>query len=236
MNVAAAHAYLEDTTGLEIEVNGEPVVLHPSGCAYLPAHGTLVASDLHLEKASSFAAKGVFLPPYDTGATLARLAGAVDALAPRRVVTLGDNFHDVGGARRMQSHDRTMLDRLTTGRDWTWILGNHDPALPKDLGGEILHELRLGRLVLRHTPASGDAPGEVAGHLHPCARLASAGRPVRRPCFVSDGARLLMPALGALTGGLHVTDAAIGGLFAGDALPFLLGRDRVYPVSQAMIR
>ena len=46
----------------------------PAGVLYWPEQGLLAVADLHLEKGSSFAARGVLLPPYDTAATLARLA------------------------------------------------------------------------------------------------------------------------------------------------------------------
>ena len=42
-----------------------------SGALFWEEQRLLVVSDLHLEKGSSFAARGVLLPPYDTAATLA---------------------------------------------------------------------------------------------------------------------------------------------------------------------
>ena len=70
----------------------------PAGALYWPEHGLLAVADLHLEKGSSFAARGQLLPPYDTAETLARLARLIAHYAPRVVIALGDNFHDGGGA------------------------------------------------------------------------------------------------------------------------------------------
>ena len=55
-----------------------------AGALYWPDEGVLVVADLHLEKGSSYAARGVLLPPYDTAATLARLAHVHRALRAAR--------------------------------------------------------------------------------------------------------------------------------------------------------
>lgn len=230
--VARAYSRSESKT-LEIDVEGESVVLHPAGAAFLPRHATLVVSDLHLEKASSFGRKGIFLPPHETGATLAALQAAIDDIQPQRVVTLGDNFHDRGGPERMMPADRDRLCTLVRARDWTWIVGNHDPELPRSLGGLIAAEAKVGRLVLRHIPSSsGGARGEIAGHLHPVVRISGGRRSARRRCFLSDGSRLLMPAFGTLAGGLDTRSDAVRRLF-GSTSPtaFVPGDTRVYPVS-----
>jgi DNA ligase-associated metallophosphoesterase len=213
---------------LGCEVAGEQLMLHPCGALWWEAAGVLVFSDLHLEKASSYAERGQMLPPYDTGATLKRAAGLIAALRPVTVIALGDSFHDRRARGRMAIQDAETLRFLTQQVDWIWIEGNHDPQPPEDLGGSITHELRLGPLTFRHEPTSGQAHGEIAGHLHPCARVLGRGRSVRARCFASDGQRMVMPAYGALTGGLNVLDAAFGPMFPGGLIAAVLGRDGVY--------
>jgi metallophosphoesterase superfamily enzyme len=127
---------------------------------------------------------------------------------------------------------RAELDNLGRQARLTWITGNHDPHPPAWLGGEVVESLRLGGLIFRHEPRAEFEPGEVAGHLHPCARAAKWGRSVRRRCFVSDGLRLILPSFGAFTGGLDVGDEAFAVLFAGPFHAYMLGNDRVY----AMVR
>ncbi|HVY84937.1 MAG TPA: ligase-associated DNA damage response endonuclease PdeM, partial [Caulobacterales bacterium] len=183
----------------------------------------------HFEKGSAYARGGQMLPPYDTRAALKQLTALVDALAPARVVSLGDSFHDVDGPRRMHDSDRATLSDLMRRCEWVWILGNHDPELPADFGGAMLRELRIDDLVLRHEPHEGAAPGEIAGHLHPCAKVAGRGRSVRRRCFASDGARLVMPAFGAYTGGLNLRDEAFEPIFPNGALALVISRGRVLP-------
>jgi hypothetical protein len=190
---------------------------------------TLVVSDLHLEKGSSYAARGVFLPPYDTAATLRALGALVHALSPRRVIALGDSFHDEGGGARLSADARETLRGLQRGRDWIWIAGNHDPHLGPDLGGLAADTIALGPLVFRHEPTEGPAEGEVAGHLHPAAKVRVRGRGVRRRAFVTDGTRLVMPAFGAYTGGLCALAEPFQPLFrARSFTAYLCGDDRVY--------
>ena len=121
-----------------------------AGALYWPDEQLLLVADLHLEKGSAFAARGVLLPPYDTAATLARLARLVERYAPRLVVALGDNFHDDRGPLRMSAADRAALKLLQRGRDWIWIAGNHDPNLPDGIGGGHADLLALGPLTFRH--------------------------------------------------------------------------------------
>ena len=226
--------------GLKVRVNGEPCLLRCSGALWVVEHRTLIASDLHLEKGSAFAARGQMLPPYDSPATLAKLEAEIEALDPARVVLLGDSFHDSRAVDRLSTDDRSRLDRLAAARDWVWLEGNHDlKALAGALDvltGRVVTTLQLGALTLIHEPQPGDAPGEVAGHLHPAARVAAYGRGVRRPCFVTDGRRLVMPAFGAFTGGLDVRDKAVAGLFRERPMAAALGRDRVHALSWEALR
>lgn len=224
---------------LRLTVMGETCVLRCSGALWLPDHGALVAGDLHLEKASAFAVRGQMLPPYDSRATLDRLAVEIAELDPGVVILLGDSFHDSRAIGRMAGGDRDRLDLLARGRDWLWVEGNHDrraleqadvAALAR-LPGRVVGHLSVGGLTLTHEPSPAPRPGEVAGHLHPAVRIVGHGRSVRRPCFVTDGRRLLLPAFGAFTGGLNVRDPAVAGLFETPPLIAALGRDRVHAVA-----
>jgi DNA ligase-associated metallophosphoesterase len=215
---------------LEIAVNGESLLLDTSGAAFARAHSTLIFADLHFEKGSSYARGRQFLPPYDTANTLLRMMQVIARHNPARVIALGDSFHDAGAGERLDPVQRDQLQALGRAVRFTWITGNHDPKPPAWLGGEVAETLRLGGLLLRHDPLDAFEPGEVAGHLHPCARVSKWGRSVRRRCFVSDGLRLILPSFGAYTGGLDVGDEAIASLFAGAFHAYMLGSERVYAI------
>jgi len=218
--------------GLEIVLNGEGLLLDVSGAAWWPARRTLIFADLHFEKGSSYARGGQFLPPYDTRATLLRMAHAVARRNPARIVALGDSFHDAEAAERLDGEAREMLAAMAKTADFIWIAGNHDPHPPAWLGGAIMEEWREGALTLRHEPRPGSAPGEIAGHLHPCARVSKWGRFVRRRCFAADGSRMVLPSFGAYTGGLDVGDEAIASLFAERFHAYMLGTERVYAMAR----
>ncbi|MHA7873253.1 MAG: ligase-associated DNA damage response endonuclease PdeM [Hyphococcus sp.] len=217
-----------------ITINGEALTPDPLGGLYWPREETLIVSDLHFEKGSSFAAKGVMLPPYDTRATLMRVAALMRRYAPKRVISLGDAFHDRDAEARMDARDARMLETLIHETAWLWILGNHDPEPPARFAAATAFETTIGALTFRHEPLEGDAPGEIAGHLHPCAKVLSEGRTLRRRCFAAcaAGRRLVMPAMGAFTGGLNVLDDAYAPLFA-SVTAWVMGRDDVYPIGVA---
>jgi len=209
-----------------IELAGAALAALGSGALWWEAEATLIVADLHLEKGSAFAARGTLLPPYDTRATLARLDAAIPAAA-RRVICLGDSFHDDGGPARLDDADVAHLKRLTAARDWLWIAGNHDPAPPASLGGRVAEELRLGPLTFRHIAASDADAGEVSGHYHPKARLALKSGGVAGPCFIHDARRLVLPAFGAYAGGLDVGDPPLRALFPGAFAVAVVARNRV---------
>ncbi|OCK61611.1 ligase-associated DNA damage response endonuclease PdeM [Bradyrhizobium sp. LMTR 3] len=200
------------------------------GALFWQEQRLLVVSDLHLEKGSSFAARGVLLPPYDTVATLSRLAAVIARHDPRMVIALGDSFHDRNAHQRLSAPDRDALSAMQARRDWIWISGNHDPALPGDLGGTVANEVAIGPIVFRHEPTG--AAGEIAGHLHPKARVATRGRSMERRCFASDGERAVMPAFGAYTGGLSIRDPAFAKIFPTTALmAHVLGDNRLHAIA-----
>ncbi len=214
-----------------ISLCGETVEPLIEGALYWPSQECLIVADLHFEKGSAYAARGVHLPPYDTSATLTRLEELVARLKPDSVIALGDSFHDEGARARIAPSDAARINNLTHACAWTWIAGNHDP-LPEGFGGTIADEVCRGSLTFRHEPAPAPATGEVAGHLHPCAVVRVRGRRLRRRCFASDGTRLILPAFGAYTGGLNVCDEAYRPLFAGrDFHAWMMGRDQIVPVS-----
>jgi len=195
----------------------------------------LIVADLHLEKGSAYAARGQMLPPFDTRETLGRLEREVAATAPRLLILLGDSFHDRGAERRLGAEETARIGALALGRTLIWVTGNHDAEGPGRLPGEVVASLTIAGLSMVHEPRAGPARGEVAGHLHPCAKVRGGGGAVRRRCFVSDGERLVLPAFGALAGGLNVRDAAFRPLFARNPLAGVLGRGKVHAIGWAAL-
>lgn len=191
--------------------------LEPLACGALwwPAEATLFVADLHLEKASHFAARGWLLPPHATADTLHALISAVERTGARRLVCLGDSFHDRGGPDRLLPEARTALGLMTRQLDWWWITGNHDEDAAAALGGRVLVEARLGPFTLRHEADPADPAPELSGHFHPKLVVRHRGRHISRRCVAMGPAKLILPAYGAFTGGLDVADPAIRTALAG---------------------
>ncbi len=220
-----------------VSISGLSFLADVSGALYWPAEDILVVADLHLEKGSAFAARGYMLPPYDTAATLERLATTLDAYPASTVICLGDSFHDCRAAERMSAVDRETLSILQEDRDWLWLNGNHDPVIADCFGGRVLHEVTISGITFRHEPSASPVTHEVAGHLHPAARVSFHGHVIRRPCFVGNGKRLVMPAFGTYAGGLNVLDEAFAPLFKDDGLSVLvLGQEGLYPIAARLLK
>jgi DNA ligase-associated metallophosphoesterase len=217
--------------GTTLRVAGIELVATLAGALYWPAAASLIVADLHLEKGSAFARRGVPLPPYDSRATLARLAAVVAALQPARVICLGDSFHDRAGPARLSREDAALLRRLCASCDWIWIAGNHDGKAATPFGGTTHDVLTLTPFVFRHAPVAVPVgEPEIAGHLHPKASVSTAAGRLSARCFASDGERLLLPAFGAYAGGLDVLHPAVAGLFRPGFNAYLLGRIRLHAI------
>jgi DNA ligase-associated metallophosphoesterase len=181
---------------------GHSLLALPQGALFWPARRALLVADLHFEKASWFAGTGQMLPPYDSLATLADLTALAAATGPAEIWCLGDSFHDSAGCERLPDRARAMLTELTASRRWIWIAGNHDRDLVDRCGGEVMAEAEVDGLVLRHEADPAEPRPELSGHFHPKLRLTVRGRRVARRCFVATETKLVLPAFGALTGGL----------------------------------
>jgi DNA ligase-associated metallophosphoesterase len=224
-------------TPLEFVCADERLEAWPAGALHWPARALLAVADLHLEKGSSYAVAALkLLPRHDTRQTLLTLGALIEALRPRTVVCLGDSFHDREAIARLPEHERRTIERLAAGTRFVWIAGNHDPAPPPSAWGEVAEEFEEGPLIFRHEAHFGPADGEVSGHFHPVAALSVRGRGFRRRCFLTDGRRVILPALGAYAGGLNALDPAIAQLFPDDYDALVVGRDAVRRLSWRQLR
>ena len=197
------------------------------GALFWPERRALIVADLHFEKASWFAVRGQMLPPYDTAATLAELSALCAATGADEVWCLGDSFHDARGCERLSAGDRATLTGLTTAHRWVWITGNHDVGLTHHCGGEVVAEAVLDGVALRHQADPREVRPELSGHFHPKLRVTVRGRRIARRCFVASATKLVLPAFGALTGGLDADHPEIVRAVGRAAEAWLPVRDRL---------
>lgn len=193
---------------------------------FWPRHGALIVADLHLEKASWYAALGQPLPPYDSHDTLDRLSALAAETEAQAIWCLGDSFHDRGAAERIVPAVAGRLFGQAASAKLLWIAGNHDGLSGGAWGGEVADELVIDGIVFRHQSLPHETRPEVSGHFHPKLRLNIRGRHVSRACFAGDEQRLILPAFGALTGGLAVEDPVIAANFSGSYEAMLVARGR----------
>ena len=185
-----------------------------SGALYCAEEQLLLVADLHLEQGASLARRGLHVPPYDTLATLAMLEQVLAASQAKRLVLLGDSFHDSAAHEDVRPSDAERLRAITRSIDTIWISGNHDPKAHDSLGGTCVDELQLGAITLRHIPRRlATDEMEIAGHLHPGASIVQRDHRIRTKCFVGDQRRIILPAFGSYTGALNVLSGAFAGLF-----------------------
>ncbi len=209
------------------------VILDGRKCAFLPKSRTLLMGDLHFEKASFLQMNGhAPLPAYDTDDTLVRLEHIIADYNPSHVAVLGDSFHDEeAGARLSQTH----FDHINTlvnqcGR-FTWILGNHDPSIPRGLDGAQEDHLVIDGFLLTHLPEmpEGDEVN-ICGHLHPKLRFKVRARRFTHPCFARGENRLILPSFGTFTGGLYVDHPAIVSELSGEIHYYVTADESVFQI------
>jgi DNA ligase-associated metallophosphoesterase len=206
---------------------GETFLPTADGALYWQAQQALLVADLHLEKASWFARLGQFLPPYDSHATLVALADNAERTGARRIFCLGDSFHDRFGCERLPANSRVLLESLTSRFEWVWIVGNHDPGFADHCGGTIVDEVELCGILLRHEALGEEHRPEISGHFHPKLRLSINGRRISRRCFVASDTKLILPAFGALTGGLDARHPEIVRAMRGEGVAIVPVADRL---------
>lgn len=218
---------------MRLSFAGHDFIALPDGALFWPARGALLLADLHLEKASWFARTGQMLPPYDSLATVEAVERLVDRWHPREIWALGDSFHDSEGPVRLCRSAAARLAVLLAGTRWTWITGNHDAAHAGALGGSVAVEALVDGVVLRHEAERDERRPEISGHYHPKLRISARGRSVSRRCFIAGERRLILPAFGALTGGLDAAAAPIRALAGplGRALVPAGGRLLAFPLA-----
>lgn len=218
---------------MKISFSERNFILHPDGVLLWPKHNLLIVSDLHLEKSSHFARKGYLIPPYETHSTLSRLLNILKQTNLRRVLVLGDCFHDAGGFSRMSDTNRILFRDLQT-HQMIWIAGNHDQGfVPDGIAGHT--DFHLDGIVFRHEALEGQT-SEISGHFHPKATIPYKGALVSRACFIEDGHKMILPAFGDYTGGLDVSDHVISDHFPKGGNLHLIGQDRIYSIPNPKAR
>ena len=168
---------------------------------------------------------------------MALLDDVIDRMQPVSIVALGEQpprrqeFTDLGGAALEMF--LTHLDSY----DWHWVGPVSDHGDLSDVEVSVHEALVVSGFTLRHRPYPGPVVREIAGHYSPAAFVRAQGYSIRRPCFVANGRRLVMPSFGQFSGGNNILDQRFKSVFTNDGLAaWMLGYDGVQPVACRQLR
>ena len=244
--------HLLDEGSQQLAICGQPFVADVSGALYWPSQDALILADLDLCPTVP-ANETIPLPgssPMDQKNKLILLAKTIDRYQPRTIVALGlpcgtANRGDQQTGAPSQPHEDILkiLSLIQDDCEWIWVdgdnpnvrgdgLGQEPGAVSHEiLGGMVLRELTVAGMTLRHKPLRHRADHEIAAHMRPAARISTYGHDMRRPCFIGNGQRLILPAFATSTGGRNVLDRAFDDLLGRDGMTALmLGQNGVYPI------
>ena len=202
-----------------VEVGGHSLHLLPERAVFLPDSATLLIADAHIGKAVSFRALGVPVPAGTTTENLNLLSNLVARHHAERIIFLGDFLHSA------RSHALATTAAVSKWREahpnlqLSLVRGNHDDRAgdpSAHLRIDVVDEpLMLGSLALCHHPQEVAGAYVLAGHIHPCVKLAGRGRDrLRLPCFWLGPHVGVLPAFGAFTGMAEVRPSIDDQVFA----------------------
>ena len=208
----------------EFTLGGSTFHAAPTGALWWPAQRILVVSDLHLGKTERLMRiGGPSLPPYEIRDTLMRLEHDVDRFDPDHIIRLGDSFYDITSVQSLTPDDLSFLTRLQSGRQWTWITGNHDVG-QFGLDGQNHESLSRENIDFRHIADTTQTNCEISGHYHPKASITVKRQRLTRSCFLLDERRLILPAYGTYTGGLDCARQPLCDIMSTGAIAILTGK------------
>jgi hypothetical protein len=235
-------ARLSNKQSCIVEFANNRFLLDASGTLFWPDFDLLIFSDLHFEKGSFLSQFANPLPRMDTRKTLDNMQNVLAIYQPKCVVCLGDSFHDGNAISRMETDDIELLNNMVSSvHNWQWVLGNHDPEIPKEIAGKSFVSLTQNNILLVHEPEDLKKINEdnkntqlitaqIIGHFHPKMRTSQSGYSMSGKCFVVANDVLLMPAFGQYTGGLSVDDKVIKSIVSGKPAKLLLYGQKIFNI------
>lgn len=224
-----------DDASTRILLCGKAFQADPTGALYWPAEDALIVADLQLSKCSYLDDDDVLLPPYDTASAFEKLEEALDRYDPARVVALGNSFAGLMDSA-LSPHQLDWLLDMMEAREWYWVMSQDANLKPDCIEGIVVPHMMLGGIKFRAEPLRAPVANEIAGGLHPVAQINEFGWAVRGRCFVSNGMRMVLPAMGSYSAGVNVLEEAFDPLLGRSGVfVWLISNDRVYPVASGQL-
>ena len=190
---------------MKLKLEGTSIELLPERALFLPSDGTLVIADLHFGKVNHFRRAGLPVPQAVNKKNAEWLIDVINRVMPRRTIFLGDLFHS------HYNDDWEVVGQIVKhfpACQFELVRGNHDILSEQQYrrqGIKVMEMDEIGPFVLTHEPMERIAIKSglinLAGHLHPGARLVGMGRQsLVFPCFWRSKNQIVLPAFGTFTG------------------------------------
>ena len=212
-------------------IRGERFIFDKSGSIFLENLKTLIFSDLHLGKSLSFADHGNLIPPFDLDETLLNLKNIIERYKPKRLISLGDSFHENKSIQKMKRKYVYIINNLLRKVDITWIEGNHDSNLLfKDkIQGNFKNFYKLKNFKFVHSKSLIDEVNlfEFSGHYHPKITLKFNGVNYSYKCFILTDNFCILPSFGTYTGGLDIKSNALQKILPINKQIIILGNNKI---------
>ncbi len=185
---------------------------------YLPAHKTLILSDLHLGQEEAILHKGVMIPKTQCDDIVQRLATIRKKVPVDRIVFNGDIKHEFGFTLNTEWREITRIVDSLVGIDVVFVGGNHDMILApiaQKLGIPLVRRYQIGSYLCIHgDKKEKNIPAEVRtlimGHEHPCISFRSGLRMEKFKCFLEgkyeEFSLIVLPSFTSLTLGVDVLE------------------------------
>ena len=212
-------------------IKGEKFVFDKSGSIFLEDLNTLIFSDLHLGKGLSFANLGNFIPPFDLDETLLNLKSIIEKYKPKRLISLGDSFHENNSIHKMERKYVNIINNLFHKINITWIEGNHDSNLlfKEKIQGNFKNFYKLKNFKFVHSKSEIDELNifEFSGHYHPKVTLKFNGLNYSYKCFILTDNFCILPSFGTYTGGLDIKSNALKKILPTNKQIIILGNNKI---------
>ena len=207
--------------------------LDNSGILIWPKYEIAIVSDLHLEKASSYAKSGQFVPPYDSEETLSKLFLKLEKYKSKKLILLGDTFHDKDAQHRLSDTSKNLFKKLVINYKTILITGNHDPDLNIDKVERFI-EYKIDHINFIHK-AIKNKNSQISGHFHPSISLKITEKQIRGKCLIHNENIMILPAFGSLTGGLDIKHKEFQTYFGNKFIIYLISKKRILKFSSRNI-
>jgi len=209
-----------------INFNNHEFKINNDGILFWLEKKIAIVSDLHLEKGSSFASSGQFIPPFDSEETLKKLINFVKTHEVQTIILLGDTFHDRGALNRMSSKVKSIFDSLVENYEIIFVLGNHENKM-KSAFIKFYEHYIVDDIHFLHE-AVLEKKYQISGHFHPVASLKINSKKITEKCLIHSENHIIMPAFGEFTGGLNINNPVFKPFLNRNYYIYLLTKKSVY--------